>query len=237
MSTVKQEDPTRVSATLTIWCSCHLHAIYYAFTLTHCTLEHPTIHKSSPMYIQSSHPCSRCTDSCWHAVDHGPNAEHALPCSPDHVISKACEPPCASQLRCIDRSQWFFLSPLHYHSMLSVLLNEHEGIINDTVITKHAKGTFYVVTNTGRQDKNLTWFLQKSEEWNSSKHGRDGKVQHEVLEDWGLVTLQDSSTQSNVKGYLWEYRSKVCWILPKPVIVWSEQTYLWGICMHPDWWI
>ena len=86
--------------------------------------------------------------------------------------------------------------------MLSILLNEHEGIINDTIITKHAKGTFYVVTNAGRQDKNLTWFLQNAEEWNSSKHGRDGKVQHEVLEDWGLVTLQDSSTQSNVKGYL-----------------------------------
>ena len=31
------------------------------------------------------------------------------------------------------------------------------------------------------------------------KHAKDGKVQHEVLEDWGLVVLQGPSTQSNVK--------------------------------------
>ena len=33
--------------------------------------------------------------------------------------------------------------------MLSVLLNEHGGIIDDTVITKHAEGAFYMVTNAG----------------------------------------------------------------------------------------
>ena len=99
----------------------------------------------------------------------------------------------------------------HYHSTLSVLLNEHGGIIDDTVITKHAENAFYVVTNAGRRDKDLAWFRQKLEEWNSSECAKDGTVQHEVLEDWGLVALQGSSTLSNVKDCsdLWEYRSKV----------------------------
>ncbi|KAL4065118.1 glycine cleavage system T protein [Scleroderma citrinum] len=80
------------------------------------------------------------------------------------------------------------LSP--YHSTLSVLLNEHGGIIDDTVITKHSDSAFYVVTNAGRRDRDLSWFQQQLEEWNSSERAKDGKVEHEVLEDWGLVALQ-----------------------------------------------
>ncbi|KAI6028129.1 hypothetical protein EDC04DRAFT_2716572 [Pisolithus marmoratus] len=80
------------------------------------------------------------------------------------------------------------LSP--YSSTLSVILNENGGIIDDTVITKHSDDAFYVVTNAGRRDRDLAWFRQKLDEWNSSEHANDGKVEHEVLEDWGLVALQ-----------------------------------------------
>ncbi|KAJ3565970.1 hypothetical protein NP233_g7291 [Leucocoprinus birnbaumii] len=57
------------------------------------------------------------------------------------------------------------LSP--YSSTLSVILNERGGIIDDTVITKHAADAFYVVTNAGRRDRDLAWFKEKLEEWNA----------------------------------------------------------------------
>ncbi|KIK97048.1 hypothetical protein PAXRUDRAFT_825337 [Paxillus rubicundulus Ve08.2h10] len=77
-----------------------------------------------------------------------------------------------------------------YSSTLSVLLNEKGGIIDDTVITKHSDVAYYVVTNAGRRDKDLAWFQEKLDEWNASERAKDGKVEHEVLEDWGLVALQ-----------------------------------------------
>ncbi|KAI0057354.1 glycine cleavage system T protein [Artomyces pyxidatus] len=90
--------------------------------------------------------------------------------------------------------QWLTPSSLsslnYYTSTLSVLLNESGGIIDDTVITKHADDAFYVVTNAGRRAEDLAWFAQKLEEWNSSDRASQGKVEHEVLEGWGLLALQ-----------------------------------------------
>lgn len=80
------------------------------------------------------------------------------------------------------------LSP--YTSTLSVLLNEKGGIIDDTIITKHAPDAFYVVTNAGRRDVDLPWFRGKLEEWNASEKAKEGKVEMEVLENWGLLALQ-----------------------------------------------
>ncbi|KAF5316704.1 hypothetical protein D9619_006801 [Psilocybe cf. subviscida] len=76
-----------------------------------------------------------------------------------------------------------------FASTLSVLLNESGGIIDDTIITKHANDKFYVVTNAGRREKDLAWFKAKLAEWNSDQ-GKDGPVEHEVLEGWGLIALQ-----------------------------------------------
>ncbi|EKM50836.1 uncharacterized protein PHACADRAFT_153081 [Phanerochaete carnosa HHB-10118-sp] len=77
-----------------------------------------------------------------------------------------------------------------YSSTLSVLLNEKGGIIDDTVITKHAQDAFYVVTNAGRRDRDLPWFQQKLEEWNASERAKGGKVELELLDSWGLLALQ-----------------------------------------------
>ena len=77
-----------------------------------------------------------------------------------------------------------------YSSTLSVLLNEHGGIIDDTMITKHSDNAFYVVTNAGTRDKDLAWFRDKLAEWNASERANEGPVEHEVLENWGLVALQ-----------------------------------------------
>ena len=71
-----------------------------------------------------------------------------------------------------------------------MILNEQGCIIDDTVITKHAADTFYVVTNAGRRDRDLAHFHAKLEEWNSSDRAQAGKVEMEVLDGWGLVALQ-----------------------------------------------
>ncbi|KAG7086204.1 hypothetical protein E1B28_002168 [Marasmius oreades] len=84
-----------------------------------------------------------------------------------------------------------------YNSTLSVLLNEHGGIIDDTVITKHAEDAFYIVTNAGRRDRDLQWLQGKLEEWNSEEgKGKGAKVELEVLEGWGLLALQGPESAS-----------------------------------------
>jgi aminomethyltransferase len=74
-----------------------------------------------------------------------------------------------------------------FSSTLSVLLNEHGGIIDDLIITKHSDHEFYVVTNAGRRDRDLAWINEQMQHWNE---GRDDKVEMDVLDNWGLVALQ-----------------------------------------------
>ena len=80
-----------------------------------------------------------------------------------------------------------------YTSTLSVLLNEQGGIIDDMMITKHASDAFYIVSNAGRRTEDLAWFEARLAEWNSSERSKDGPVEHEVLDGWGLLALQGSS--------------------------------------------
>jgi aminomethyltransferase len=79
-----------------------------------------------------------------------------------------------------------------YSSTLSVLLNEKGGIIDDLMLTKHAADAFYIVTNAGRRDRDLSWIREKLAEWNASEKGRDGTVDMEVMEGWGLLAIQGS---------------------------------------------
>jgi aminomethyltransferase len=46
------------------------------------------------------------------------------------------------------------------------------------------------VTNAGRRDRDLSHLTLKLEEWNASERAKDGKVELEVLDGWGLVALQ-----------------------------------------------
>jgi len=87
-----------------------------------------------------------------------------------------------------------------YTSTLSVLLNENGGIIDDTIVTKHASDAFYVVTNAGRRERDLSWFKEKLDEWNATDKGKQGPVEHEVLENWGLLALQGPKAASYLQG-------------------------------------
>ncbi|EPQ27500.1 uncharacterized protein PFL1_05038 [Pseudozyma flocculosa PF-1] len=82
-----------------------------------------------------------------------------------------------------------------FNSTLSVLLSEQGGILDDLIITKHADDRFYVVTNAGRRSEDLAWIGGKMKEWNASKP----KVEHEVLEGWGLVALQGPTAAQVLK--------------------------------------
>ncbi|KAF8224115.1 glycine cleavage system T protein [Tricholoma matsutake] len=89
-----------------------------------------------------------------------------------------------------------------YSSTLSVLLNEKGGIIDDLMLTKHAADAFYIVTNAGRREEDLSWIREKLREWNGSEKGREeGPVEMEVMEGWGLLALQGPQTASFLQGF------------------------------------
>ncbi|KAI0313134.1 glycine cleavage system T protein [Amylostereum chailletii] len=71
-----------------------------------------------------------------------------------------------------------------FFSTLSVLLLPHGGILDDTIITKHAPDAYYVVTNAGRRTEDLAWFGKQYSEW------KEGDLEWEVMDGWGLVALQ-----------------------------------------------
>ncbi|KAI0248775.1 glycine cleavage system T protein [Lactifluus subvellereus] len=87
-----------------------------------------------------------------------------------------------------------------YSSTLSTFLNERGGIIDDTVITKHSSDAFYVVTNAGRRAEDLAWFEARLTEWNASERAKDGPVEHEVLDGWGLLALQGPAAADHLQA-------------------------------------
>lgn len=118
-----------------------------------------------------------------------------------HMVQSNFRGPTATQfLEWVTPSGLAALAP--YSSTLSVLLNEKGGIIDDTVITKHASDAFYVVTNAGRRDRDLAWFKEKVAEWNKTDLAKkEGGVEHEILEDWGLLALQGPEAAQFLQTY------------------------------------
>lgn len=55
-------------------------------------------------------------------------------------------------------------------SSLSVLLNEEGGIIDDTIITKHGKDQFYMVTNAGCREKDLKFINNELKAFDNVHH-------------------------------------------------------------------
>lgn len=84
-------------------------------------------------------------------------------------------------------------------STLSVLMLPTGGILDDTIVTKHSEEQYYVVTNAGRREEDLEWFAKKLQEWNSNHKDR---VEHEILENWGLVALQGPKAAEYLQGFV-----------------------------------
>ncbi|KAL2808768.1 hypothetical protein BJX63DRAFT_408050 [Aspergillus granulosus] len=88
-------------------------------------------------------------------------------------------------------------------STLSCLLEPSTGgIVDDTVITRLSKDTFYFVTNAGRRDEDLA-FLQAEIDAFKSAHP-DKSLTWEILEDRALIALQGpeaaAALQPLIKG-------------------------------------
>ena len=75
----------------------------------------------------------------------------------------------------------------HFTSTLSVLLNEHGGIIDDLMITRQGKDSYYLVTNAARRDRDMSWISEQIAKWNSENGDR---VQMEEMNGLGLIALQ-----------------------------------------------
>ena len=114
-----------------------------------------------------------------------------------------------------------------------MLLNEHGGIIDDTMITKHSDEAFYVVTNAGTRDKDLAWFRDKLAEWNTSERAKEGPVEHEVLENWGLIALQGALCVVRCPRRLMSIRirSPGCTILAGTHLFRPQWLDVWKVCL------
>jgi aminomethyltransferase len=60
------------------------------------------------------------------------------------------------------------------------------------MLTKHAVDAYYMVTNAGRRERDLSWIREKLGEWNASEKGKEGPVEMEVMDGWGLLAIQGS---------------------------------------------
>jgi hypothetical protein len=86
-------------------------------------------------------------------------------------------------------------------STLSVFMLPSGGILDDTMITRHSPLSFYIVTNAGRREEDLAYFVKYLKEWNA-KHDPEDGVQHEILEGWGLVALQGPKAAEYLQGFI-----------------------------------
>lgn len=77
--------------------------------------------------------------------------------------------------------------PVHQSTLSTLLWPGTGGIVDDTILTKLDQDLFYVVTNAACRDKDLGYLREQLSKWE-----KDGgkKVEHEVLDGWGLVALQ-----------------------------------------------
>lgn len=80
----------------------------------------------------------------------------------------------------------------NFTSTLSVLLNKEGGIVDDTIITKHGDNEFYIVTNAGCRDKDLSFLRTES-------LGFD--IEHSTISG-GLIALQGPQAVKNLKNFL-----------------------------------
>lgn len=76
-----------------------------------------------------------------------------------------------------------------FTSTLSVLLNNNGGIVDDTIITRQGEDEFYVVTNAGRRNEDLSFLRKESSGLN---------VSHEII-GGGLLALQGPKAAENLQ--------------------------------------
>lgn len=83
------------------------------------------------------------------------------------------------------------INTLSKHSAtLSCLLSEAGGIVDDTVITRLGRDSFYFVTNAGRREEDLTFLQKEMDKLLQAKEVSKDKLNWHVLDHHSLVALQ-----------------------------------------------
>lgn len=77
-----------------------------------------------------------------------------------------------------------------HRSSLSCLLNEAGGIVDDTVISRIGKDSFYFVTNAGRRDEDLAFLESEMDKFLKAKSASADKITWHILDHHALVALQ-----------------------------------------------
>ncbi|KAK5027820.1 Aminomethyltransferase, mitochondrial [Exophiala sideris] len=85
-----------------------------------------------------------------------------------------------------------------HHSTLSCLLNKQGGIVDDTVITRLGRDSFYFVTNAGCRDTDLPFIQSEMDAFLKSKSAsaKDNKITWHVLDHHALLALQGPEAKS-----------------------------------------
>ncbi|KIV89655.1 glycine cleavage system T protein [Exophiala mesophila] len=83
-----------------------------------------------------------------------------------------------------------------YHSSLSTLLNEQGGIVDDTVITRIGKDSFYFVTNAGCRETDLPFIEAQRQAFLKSKSASEDKIAWHVLDNHALLAFQGPEAAS-----------------------------------------
>ncbi|KAG0680549.1 Aminomethyltransferase, mitochondrial [Pichia californica] len=76
-----------------------------------------------------------------------------------------------------------------YQNHLSVLLNKNGGVIDDTIITKHADDSFYIVTNAGCREKDIAFIKEELKNFPGGE-----QINHENF-DGTLLAIQGPKSQ------------------------------------------
>lgn len=95
-----------------------------------------------------------------------------------------------------------------HHSSLSVLLNEDGGIVDDTVITRLGRDSFYFVTNAGCRETDLPYIEAEMRKFLESKgissSKADDNVKWHVLNCHSLVALQGPKAQEVLQKLIYD---------------------------------
>ncbi|EXJ90549.1 glycine cleavage system T protein [Capronia coronata CBS 617.96] len=90
-----------------------------------------------------------------------------------------------------------------HHSTLSCLLNKNGGIVDDTVITRIGKDSFYFVTNAGCREGDLAFIESEMDEFLKSKGNPMDKINWHILDHHALVALQGPAAASVLQSLVY----------------------------------
>ncbi|EXJ69040.1 glycine cleavage system T protein [Cladophialophora psammophila CBS 110553] len=89
-----------------------------------------------------------------------------------------------------------------HRSSLSCLLNDEGGIVDDTVISRIGKDSFYFVTNAGCREKDIAFIDEHISKFLKAKGASGDKINWHVLDHHALLALQGPEAASVLQSLI-----------------------------------